>query len=131
MKCDDFFGNFLKSSLDHVTWDLFIIKKKSKMANFRHKRNHWLGVDFLFFFKKLTFDKKKKRKEYSTPSTPTYTYYHSTVGFGGGGISAWFCLLGGSFFQFCLIENLANFSPKIAKFMEFLNCKKKISNFLI
>jgi hypothetical protein len=78
----------------------------------------------------LTFHKKKKRKEYSTPSTPTYTYYHSTVGFGGG-ISAWFCLLGGSFFQFCLIENLANFSPKIAKFMEFLHCKKKISNFLV
>ncbi len=49
----------------------------------------------------------------------------------GGGISAWFCWFGGSFFQFCLIENLANSSPKIAKFMEFSHSKKKIFNFVV
>jgi hypothetical protein len=90
----------------------FYQKKKAKWRIFATKEITDWGSIFLFFFKKLTFAKKKKRKEYSTPSAPTYTYYHSTVGFGGGwgGISAWFCLLGGSFFQFCLIENLANFS---------------------
>ncbi len=81
------------------------------MANFRHKRNHWLGVDFpLFSSKKLTFAKKKKRKEYSTPSAPTYTYYHSTIGFwgglggggGGGGFQLGFVCLVGLFSNFAL-----------------------------
>jgi len=63
---------------------LFILKKKEKWRIFATKEITDWGPIFLFFFKKLTFAKKKKRKEYSTPSAPTYTYYYSTVGLGGG-----------------------------------------------
>jgi hypothetical protein len=35
------FGNFPKSSLDHLAWDFEKKRKKrSKMASFRHKKNH-------------------------------------------------------------------------------------------
>jgi hypothetical protein len=70
------------------------------MANSRHKRNtDWESI-FFFSSKKLTFAKKKKRKEYSTPSAPTYTYYHSTVGFGGGGFQLGFVCWVGPFSNF-------------------------------
>jgi len=71
-----------------------------------------LGVDFLFFFKKLTFDKKKKRKEYSTPSTPTYTYYHSTVGFGGWGDFSLVLFVGWVLFPILPHRKFGEFFPK-------------------
>jgi hypothetical protein len=78
----------------------FYQKKKAKWRIFATKEITDWGSIFLFFFKKLTFAKKKKRKEYSTPSAPTYTYYHSTVGFGGGGLGLGFVCWVGLFSNF-------------------------------
>jgi hypothetical protein len=63
------------------------LKKKANWRIFATKEITDWGSIFLLFFKKLTFAKKKKRKEYSTPSAPTYTYYHSTVWGGVGDFS--------------------------------------------
>jgi hypothetical protein len=71
------------------------LKKKANWRIFATKEITDWGSIFLLFFKKLTFAKKKKRKEYSTPSAPTYTYYHSTV---WGGFQLGFVCWVGLFF---------------------------------